>query len=202
MAGDRIIFSTGSDRAFADRYGRRKDVLSPHDQIEHLLIGMVNQVKQFYLNCPISCSPKYHKSKIFGLPKNGWNYPKIGTMWFLLYSNASKRCRWNGNQCRPWSNCSWRWIWVYTVYPRPVCPNTYRNFSKFSDRQVWANSSDLDQIAPRGAVWSESALFAVPSASFGLCIFWMHYSKETPSCSTFRVITINFRVSEILGFLR
>ena len=33
------------------------------------------------------------------------------------------------------------------------------------------------------------------------CIFWMHYSKETPSCSHFRVITINFRVSEILGFL-
>ena len=30
----------------------------------------------------------------------------------------------------------------------------------------------------------------------------MHYTKETPSCSTFRVITINFRVSEILGFLR
>ena len=35
-----------------------------------------------------------------------------------------------------------------------------------------------------------------------LCIFWMHYSKDMPSCSTFRVITINFRVSEILGFLR
>ena len=33
-----------------------------------------------------------------------------------------------------------------------------------------------------------------------LCIFWMHYSKEKPSCSTFRVITANFRVSEILGF--
>ena len=30
----------------------------------------------------------------------------------------------------------------------------------------------------------------------------MHYPKETPSCSTFRVIKINFRVSEILGFLR
>ena len=30
----------------------------------------------------------------------------------------------------------------------------------------------------------------------------MHYSKEKPSCSTFRVITANFRVSEILGFLR
>ena len=24
-----------------------------------------------------------------------------------------------------------------------------------------------------------------------LCIFWMRYSKETPSCSTFRVITTN-----------
>ena len=34
-----------------------------------------------------------------------------------------------------------------------------------------------------------------------LCIFWMYYSKEKPSCSTFSVITANFRVSEILGFL-
>ena len=30
---------------------------------------------------------------------------------------------------------------------------------------------------------------------------WIHYSKENPSCSTFRVITANFRASEILGFL-
>ena len=30
----------------------------------------------------------------------------------------------------------------------------------------------------------------------------MHYSKETHSCSIFRVITIDFRVSEILGFLQ
>ena len=29
----------------------------------------------------------------------------------------------------------------------------------------------------------------------------MHYSKETPSCSTLRVITANFRVSETFGFL-
>ena len=28
----------------------------------------------------------------------------------------------------------------------------------------------------------------------------MHYSEEKPSCSTFRVTTANFRVSEILGF--
>ena len=27
----------------------------------------------------------------------------------------------------------------------------YRNFPKFSDRQVWANSADPDQTAPRGA---------------------------------------------------
>ena len=28
----------------------------------------------------------------------------------------------------------------------------YRNFPKFSDRQVWANSANPDQTAPRGAV--------------------------------------------------
>ena len=44
---------------------------------------------------------------------------------------------------------------------------TYRNFPKFSDRQVWANSADPDQTAPREAVWSGSTLFAIPSASFG-----------------------------------
>ena len=45
----------------------------------------------------------------------------------------------------------------------------YRNVPKFSDRQVWTNSADPDQTAPRGAVWSGSTLFAIPSASFG-CI--------------------------------
>ena len=30
----------------------------------------------------------------------------------------------------------------------------------------------------------------------------MHYSKVKPCCSTFRVITANFRESEFLGFLR
>ena len=53
----------------------------------------------------------------------------------------------------------------------------YCNVPKFSDRQVWANSADPDQTAPRGAVWSESTLFGIPSP-----IFWMHYSKEKPSC--------------------
>ena len=66
----------------------------------------------------------------------------------------------------------------------------YRNDPKFSDRQVWANSADPDQTAPRGAVWSGSTLFAIASASFG-CIT----RKKKPSCST-------FRVSKILWFLR
>ena len=88
----------------------------------------------------------------------------------------------------------------------------YCNVPKFSDKQVWANSAD------QGLHWS---------VCNSLCIFWMHYSKEKPSCTTFRgerggsvveltgtlslntnkqttfrVITANFRVSEILGFLQ
>ena len=61
-------------------------------------------------------------------------------------------------------------------------------------------SGQTVQTQIRRAVWSRSTLFAIPSASF-----LMHYSKERPSCSTFRVVTANFRVSEILeilGFLR
>ena len=58
---------------------------------------------------------------------------------------------------------------------------TYRNVS---DRQVWANSADPDQTA--------CSLIRVYTVCSSLCIFWMHYSKKTPSCSTFRVITINF----------
>ena len=50
--------------------------------------------------------------------------------------------------------------------------SVYRNFPKFLDRQVWANSADPDQTAPRGAVWSGSTLFAIPSASFRLITLW------------------------------
>ena len=51
---------------------------------------------------------------------------------------------------------------------------TYRNDPKFSDRYAWANtySADPDPTAPRGAVWSGSTLFAIPSASFGLITLW------------------------------
>ena len=36
---------------------------------------------------------------------------------FLTYNNVSKRNRQPGKQCRPWSDCSWNLIWVYTVCP-------------------------------------------------------------------------------------
>ena len=45
-------------------------------------------------------------------------------------------------------------------------PENYCKDPKFLDRQVWANSVDPDQTAPRGAVWSVSTLFAILSASF------------------------------------
>ena len=48
----------------------------------------------------------------------------------------------------------------------------YHNGFKFSDRQVWADSVDPDQPAPRGAVWSGSTLFAIPSAPFGHITVW------------------------------
>ena len=72
----------------------------------------------------------------------------------------------------------------------------YRNVPKFSDRQVWANSADPDHIA-----LEEQSDQGLHCLQFSLH-FWTHYSKEKPSCSTFGVITANFRVSEILGFLR
>ena len=51
-------------------------------------------------------------------------------------------------------------------------------------------------------ICSRSSLIRVYTVCNFLCLFWMHYSKEKPSYLTFRVITANFRVSEILGFLR
>ena len=72
----------------------------------------------------------------------------------------------------------------------------YRNFPKFSDR-VWANSADPDQTAPRGAVWSGSTLFAIPSASFGLTTLW--YSRIVQILEWLQQM---FWVSEYLGNLR
>ena len=49
--------------------------------------------------------------------------------------------------------------------------NVYRNDPKFMDRQVWANSVDPDQTAPRVYLRStllDITLFDIPSASFWL----------------------------------
>ena len=74
-------------------------------------------------------------------------------------------------------------------------PTEYHNDPKFSDRQVWANSVDPEQTAPKEAVYPGSTLFAIPSALFGhisLYITKLH-------CSNFRIITAIFSVCEISG---
>ena len=61
----------------------------------------------------------------------------------------------------------------------------YRNVPKFPDRQVWTNSADPDQTAPR------SSLIRVYTVCNSGCIFWAHYYSIKTSCSNFRVITAN-----------
>ena len=61
----------------------------------------------------------------------------------------------------------------------------YRNFHKFSDRQVWANSADPDQTAP-------SSLIRVYTICHSVCTVWTHYSMVEPHSSNFRVITTIF----------
>ena len=82
-----------------------------------------------------------------------------------------------------------------------TCKYEYSNFPKFSDRQVWANSANPDQRSSLIRVCTRSSLIRVCTVCNTLCIFWKHYSKEKPSCSTLRVTTANFRVSKILEFL-
>ena len=81
----------------------------------------------------------------------------------LPQSNESKRCRWNGEQCRPWSDCSSRssLIWVYTVCPglpvwklriitwrqsQSFCKTCiYHNDPEFPGRQVWTVYTQIKQ---------------------------------------------------------
>ena len=90
----------------------------------------------------------------------------------------------------------------YNQIPHPALKTKkeitkYHNFPKFSDRQVWANSADPDQTAPRGAVWSGSTLFAIPSASFGcITVRKSHLFQLLGWLQKF------FGVSEYLGNLR
>ena len=47
-----------------------------------------------------------------------------------------------------------------TAFEYSKCPKNSN--TKVSDKMTYANSADPDQAAPEGAVWSGSALFAVP----------------------------------------
>ena len=38
------------------------------------------------------------------------------------------------------------------------------SYTKVSDKMVHANGAEPDQTAPEGAVWSGSALFAIPQS--------------------------------------
>ena len=51
-------------------------------------------------------------------------------------------------------------------------------FLNFLDSQVWANSVNPDQIAPRGAVWWGSTLFAILSAWFERITLWKIYISQ------------------------
>ena len=53
---------------------------------------------------------------------------------------------------------------MFTKKFNHVC--VHRIYPKCSNIQVWANSADPDQTAPKGAVWSGSSLFADPSQHF------------------------------------
>ena len=92
-----------------------------------------------------------------------------------------------------WAHWSFCWFCRATAsFSLPVLSaklfrySTNGNDPKFLDRQVWPNSVDPDQTAPR-AVWSGSTLFAILALSFG-CIT---VTVKTP-CSKFSEITANF----------
>ena len=78
-----------------------------------------------------------------------------------------------------------------------LCEYAYRNYPKFSDRSVWANSADPDRTAPQGAVWSGSSLLAIQYTSFwwnslrfGVCVWILGRLQQC------------FLASENLGTLR
>ena len=88
-----------------------------------------------------------------------------------------------------WYNVQSTFIFKYSVHVHYLSARKgmkYRNFPKFSDRQVWANSADPDQTAPR------SSLIRVYTVCHSVCIVWTHYSMVDPHSSNFRVITTIF----------
>ena len=84
------------------------------------------------------------------------------------------------------------WTLFFTSFRKCI----YRIVPKFSDRQVWANSVDPDQTAPR------SSLIRVFTVCYSVYVFWTNFSIVRPCCSNFRILQQIFWVSEYLGNLR
>ena len=103
-----------------------------------------------YLACSSFCCKGFSSE-----PSN--NLIVLSRKLFLVYTCPE----WQTIHCQHWigkifsvlSNANW--IEQFLGYKIII-----RNDLKFSDRQVWANSADPHQTAPRGAVWSGSSLFA------------------------------------------
>ena len=64
--------------------------------------------------------------------------------------------------------------------------DNYHKNSKKWIRQIWAlaNSTDPDQTAPEGAVWSGPILFPIPSTSFEHITAL--FNQSTPSLGPFQ----------------
>ena len=75
---------------------------------------------------------------------------------------------------------------VFSGFSREVGLGEWSGYRNVFGQTGLANSADRDQEQSDQSLHCNS-----------LCIFWMHYSEEMPSCNN-----INFWVSEILGFLR
>ena len=63
------------------------------------------------------------------------------------------------------------------------CPKI--SYTKVSNKMAYANSTDPDQTAPEGAVWSGSTLFAIP-----LCILRNNCTKSRTKYHLCRLIRI------------
>ena len=87
--------------------------------------GRTDNVKTVYAPTNIVCGGIMNQYRKFPKCSDTQNICcNHSKMWTMLLYNESKRCRRNGKQCRPWSDCSsdqtapWSsLIWVCTVCP-------------------------------------------------------------------------------------
>ena len=127
----------------------------------------VEQTAQPQLNC--SWSPHGGKRQLIAVLGVClcihilWS-PVLLLVWFLFYGPSTHFTSFRA--------LSVTLTTLFLAKPPRQFISTYCNDPKFSDRYAWANSADPDQTTPKGADWSGSALFAIPSASFWLITLW------------------------------